>query len=67
MVSTPSMPAVSPAPVAPTTAESEAETKEKTQKEILDAERARKGRAETVLTSKDGSMATTARKTLLGE
>ena len=63
MVSTPSMPAVSAAPVQQT----EEETKEETQQEIMDAERKRKGRAETVLTSNNGSMAKTARKTLLGE
>ena len=69
MVSTPSIPAPAPAPVAPTTEETQAETKEKTQKQILDAERNRQGRAETILTSNqgDGSMAKVARKTLLGE
>lgn len=65
MVSTPSIPTPAAAPVAPT----EEETKEKTQKQILDAERSRQGRAETILTSNqgDGSMAKVARKTLLGE
>lgn len=65
MVSTPSIPQPAPAPVK----ETEDETKEKTQKEILDAERNRSGRAETILTSNQGdsSMANIARKTLLGE
>lgn len=69
MVSTPSIPTPAAAPVAPTTEETQAETKEKTQKQILDAERSRQGRAETILTSNqgDGSMANVARKTLLGE
>lgn len=63
MVSTPSMPAVSQAPAAPV----EEETKEQTQEQVAAAERKRRGRAETVLTSTNGSMAGTARKTLLGE
>lgn len=65
MVSTPSI----PQPIAAPVQETEEETKEKTQKEILDVERNRSGRAETILTSNqgDGSMANVARKTLLGE
>lgn len=67
MVSTPSIPAPVAAPASPTTEEATAETKEQTQAQVAEAERKRKGRAETVLTSTNGSMAGTARKTLLGE